>query len=160
MNFIINENEIKNTFNALFYAKEYSGIYTPIFDKFKKQCQEQGIEFEYYSFEWHIKEYYHPFKGSVQYKPYKEITDKVHNFFNKDRNCVEKWMTFDGEYDTITIEELTNRFNWNCYEQIELICFIEKSYEIKLEENIIEKIKYFRELIYIIEEKVKEKLTK
>lgn len=157
MNFIIDENKIEKTFNALFNAKEYSDEYTPIFEKFKEQCQEQGIEFEYYSFEWHIKEYSHPFKLSVQYEPYKEITDKVHNFFNKDRSCFEKWMTFDGEYDTITIEELTNRFDWNSYEKIELICFIENSYKIKLEEDIFEKIKYFRELIYIIYEKVKGK---
>lgn len=142
----LSKKEIEDIYNALYEARP---IYNKTFETFKKYCEDNGIEFEKHSFDYFIKDKKHP---------YKPLNDKIVRDVVK---IINKHIRYEFTYTTemveeITIDELRRRFKIDELEMYGILIDIEQKFNISLCLNDMIKLKYFRELIYKIEEDIQE----
>ena len=127
------------------HTKTVEYIYNETFETFKKCCEDDGIEFEKHSFDYFIKDDEHP---------YKPLNDKI---VRDVAHIINEHVIYDFTYWTemveeITIDELRTRFKIDDLRMCGILIDIEQKFNISLCLNDMMKLKYFRELIYIIEE--------
>jgi acyl carrier protein len=142
----LSKKQIEDIYNALYEARP---IYNETFETFKKYCEDGGIEFEKHSYDYFIKDVEHP---------YKPLNDKIVRDVAK---IINKHVIYDFTYTTemveeITIDELRTRFKIDDLSMCSIVFDVENLFDICLCLNDMMKLKYFRELIYIIEEKLNE----
>lgn len=146
-----------NTFEIELSKKEIEDIYNALnkiqyketFEMFKNCCEDQGIELEKHSFDYYIKDNKHPYK-----KLNDKIVRDVVNIFNDN---IQYDFTYTDEYiEEVTIDELRTRFKIDDLSMCSILIEIEQKFNICLCLNDMMKLKYFRELIYKIEEDVQE----
>ena len=142
----LSKKEIEDIYNALYEARP---IYNETFETFKKYCEEHGFKFEKHSFDYFIKDDKHP---------YKPLNDKI---VRDVAHIINEHVIYDFTYWTemveeITIDELCERFKIDDLRMCGILIDIEQKFNISLCLNDMMKLKYFRELIYIIEEKLNE----
>lgn len=136
----LSNKQIEDIYNALNKIQ-----YKETFDMFKKCCEVQDIKFEKHSFDYYIKD---------DKYPYKKLNDKivrdVVNIFNDN---IQYDFTYTDEYiEDVTINELRTRFKIDDLSMCLILMDIEQKFNVCLFLNDMIKLKYFRELIYIIEE--------
>ena len=140
----LSKKEIEDIYNALNKIQ-----YKETFERFKKWCEVQDIKFEKHSFDYFIKDDKHPYK-----KLNNKIVRDVVNIFNDN---IQYDFTYTDEYiEEVTIDELRTRFKIDGLSMCEILIDIEQKFNISLLLNDMLKLKYFRELIYKIEEEVQE----
>ena len=142
----LSNKQIEDIYNALYEARP---IYNETFEMFKKYCEDNGIEFEKHSYDYFIKDEKHP---------YKPLNDKI---LRDVVEIINKHIKYDFTYTTelveeITIGELCTRFKIDELEMCEILIGIEQKFNVCLCLSDIMKLLYFRELIYLIEEKLNE----
>ena len=142
----LSNKQIEDIYNALYEARP---IYNETFETFKKYCEEHGLEFEKHSFDYFIKDDEHP---------YKPLNDKI---VSDVAHIINEHVIYDFTYWTemveeITIDELRTRFKIDDLRMCGILIDIEQKFNICLCLSDMMKLKYFRELIYIIEEKLNE----
>jgi acyl carrier protein len=142
----LSNKQIEDIYNALYEARP---IYNETFEAFKKYCEDNGIEFEKHSYDYFIKDEKHP---------YKPLNDKI---LRDVVEIINKHIKYDFTYWTemaeeITIDELCTRFKIDELEMCEILIDIEQKFNVCLCLSDIMKLLYFRELIYLIEEKLNE----
>lgn len=140
----LSNKQIEDIYNVL-----NESLYKETFETFKKYCEERGFEFEKHSFDYYIKDDEHP---------YKPLNDKiVHDVVNIFNDNIQYDFTYTDEYiEEVTIDELRTRFKIDDLSMCSILIEIEQKFNICLCLNDIMKLKYFRELIYKIEEDVQE----
>jgi acyl carrier protein len=144
----LSKKEIEDIYNALYEARS---IYNETFETFKKCCEDDGIEFEKHSFDYFIKDDDHP------YKPLNDkIVRDVVNIFNDNLEYQYEFTYTDEYIEEVTIDELRTRFKIDDLSMCSIVFDVENLFDICLCLNDMMKLKYFRELIYIIEEKLNE----
>jgi acyl carrier protein len=144
----LSKKEIEDIYNALYEARS---IYNETFETFKKCCEDDGIEFEKHSFDYFIKDDEHP------YKPLNDkIVRDVVSIFNNNLEYQYEFTYTDEYIEEVTIDELRARFKIDDLSMCGILIDIEQKFNICLCLNDMMKLKYFRELIYIIEEKLNE----
>lgn len=146
MIFELSNKQIEDIYNALYEARP---IYNETFKTFKKYCEDNGIEFEKHSHDYFIKDDKHP---------YKPLNDKI---VRDVAHIINEHVIYDFTYWTemveeITIDELCTRFKINDLRMCGILIDIEQKFNICLCLSDMMKLLYFRELIYIIEEKLNE----
>jgi hypothetical protein len=142
----LSNKQIEDIYNALYEARP---IYNETFETFKKYCEDNGIEFEKHSFAYFIKDDEHPYK-----KLNDKIVRDVVNIFN---NNIQYDFTYTDEYiEEVKIDELRTRFKIDDLRMCGILIDIEQKFNVCLCLSDMIKLKYFRELIYIIEEKLNE----
>jgi acyl carrier protein len=146
MIFELSNKQIEDIYNALYEARP---IYNETFETFKKYCEDNGIEFEKHSFDYFIKDDAHP---------YKPLNDKIVRDVAK---IINKHVIYDFTYWTemveeITIDELRTRFKIDDLRMCGILIDIEQKFNISLCLNDMMKLKYFREIVYKIEETINE----
>ena len=142
----LSNKQIEDIYNALYEARP---IYNETFETFKKYCEDNRLEFEKHSFDYFIKDEEHP---------YKPLNDKILRDVVK---IINKHVIYDFTYTTemveeITIDKLRTRFKIDDLMMCGILIDIEQKFNICLCLNDMMKLLYFRELIYIIEEKLNE----
>ena len=142
----LSNKQIEDIYNALYEARP---TYNETFETFKKYCEDNGIEFEKHSFDYFIKDEEHP---------YKPLNDKIVRDVAK---IINEHVIYDFTYWTemveeITIDELRTRFKIDDLRMCGILIDIEQKFNICLCLSDMMKLKYFRELIYLIEEKLNE----
>ena len=142
----LSNKQIEDIYNALYEARP---TYNETFEMFKKYCEDNGIEFEKHSFDYFIKDEEHP---------YKPLNDKIVRDVAK---IINEHVIYDFTYWTemveeITIDELCTRFKIDDLRMCGILIDIKQKFNISLCLNDMMKLKYFRELIYKIEEAVQE----
>ena len=138
----LSNKQIEDIYNALYEARP---IYNETFETFKKYCEDNGIEFEKHSFDYFIKDEEHP---------YKPLNDKIVRDVAK---IINEHVIYDFTYWTemveeITIDELRTRFKIDDLRMRGILIDIEQKFNICLCLNDMMKLKYFREIVYKIEE--------
>ena len=137
---------IEDIYNALYEARS---IYNETFETFKKCCEDDGIEFEKHSYDYFIKDDEHPYKP-LNDKIVRDVVEIINKHIKYD-------FTYTDEYiEEVTIDELRTRFEIDELEMCEILMDIEQKFNTYLCLTDTIKLKYFRELIYIIEEKLNE----
>jgi acyl carrier protein len=141
MSFEFTNKQLEDIYNALYEARP---IYNETFETFKKYCEDNGLEFEKHSFDYFIKDEKHP---------YKPLNDKIVRDVVK---IINKHVIYDFTYTTemveeITIDELRTRFKIDDLEMCGILIDIEQKFNICLCLNDMMKLKYFREIVYEIE---------
>jgi hypothetical protein len=148
MNIELSNKQIEDIYNAL-----NESLYKETFEMFKKYCEEHGFEFEKHSFDYYIKDVKHP---------YKKLNDKiVHDVVNIFNDNIQYDFTYTDEYiEEVTIDELRTRFNIDGLMMCGILVDIELYFNINLRLYLSDmmQLKYFRELIYKIEEAIQEKI--
>lgn len=140
----LSNKQIEDIYNALNKIQ-----YKETFEMFKNCCEVRGIKFEKHLFDYFIKDISHPYK-----KLNDKIVRDVVNIFNDN---IQYDFTYTDEYiEEVTIDELRTRFKIDELEMCRILIDIEQKFNICLCLNDVMKLKYFRELIYIIEEKLNE----
>lgn len=140
----LSNKQIEDIYNALNKIQ-----YKETFEKFKKYCEEHGFKFEKHSFDYYIKDDKHPYK-----KLNDKIVRDVVNIFNDN---IQYDFTYTDEYiEEVTINELRTRFKIDDLTMCSILIDIEQKFNICLCLSDMMKLLYFRELIYIIEEKLNE----
>jgi acyl carrier protein len=142
----LSNKQIEDIYNALYEARP---IYNKTFETFKKYCEDNGIEFEKHSFDYFIKDEKHL---------YKPLNDKIVRNVAK---IINKHVIYDFTYTTemveeITIDELRTRFKIDDLSMCSILMDIEQKFNICLCLNDMMRLIYFRELIYVIDEKLNE----
>ena len=142
----LSKKQIEDIYNALYEARP---IYNETFETFKKYCEDNGIEFEKHSFDYFIKDDEHP---------YKPLNDKI---VRDVAHIINKHVIYDFTYTTemveeITIDELCTRFKIDELKMCGILIDIEQKFNISIHLTDIVKLKYFRELIYKIEDELQE----
>lgn len=142
----LSNKQIEDIYNALYEARP---IYNETFEAFKKYCEDNGIEFEKHSYDYFIKDDEHP---------YKPLNDKI---VRDVAHIINEHVIYDFTYYTemveeITIDELRTRFKIDDLSMCGILIDIEQKFNISLCLNDMMRLKYFRELIYKIEEKLNE----
>ena len=142
----LSNKQIEDIYNALYEANP---IYNETFETFKKYCEDNGIEFEKNSCNYFIKDDEHP---------YKPLNDKIVRDVAK---IINGHVIYDFTYTTnmveeITIDELRTRFKIDDLRMCGILIDIEQKFNICLCLNDMMKLKYFREIIYRIEETINE----
>lgn len=142
----LSKKQIEDIYNVLYEARP---IYNETFETFKKYCEDNGLEFEKHSFAYFIKDEKHP---------YKPLNDKILRDVVK---IINKHVIYDFTYTTkmveeITIDELRTRFKIDDLRMRGILRDIEQRFNICLCLNDMIKLKYFREMIYKIEENLNE----
>lgn len=146
MNFELTNKQIEDIYNVLNNA---GNLYNETFEMFKKQCKENGIEFEKHSFDYFIKDDKHLYK-KLNNKIVREVVDIINNHIKFD-------FTYTTEYiEEVTLDELCERYEIDEFELCGILFDIEGIYEIRVLLEDVKKMKYFREIIYFIEEKIQE----
>jgi len=145
----LSKKQIEDIYNALYEARP---IYNETFETFKKYCEDNGIEFEKHSYDYFIKDDEHP---------YKPLNDKI---VRDVAHIINENVIYDFTYTTemveeITIDELRTRFKIDDLRLCGILVDIERYFSISLCLNDMMNLLYFRELIYVIEEKLNEKLN-
>ena len=144
----LSNKQIEDIYNAL-----NESFYKETFEMFKKYCEEHGFGFEKHSFDYFIKDDKHPYK-----KLNDKIVRDVVNIFNDN---IQYDFTYTDEYiEEVTINELRTRFSIDDLRMCGILIDIERYFNICLCLNDMIKLKYFRELIYKIEEAIQEKKIK
>lgn len=138
----LSNKQIEDIYNSLYEARP---IYNETFETFKKYCEDNGIEFEKHSHDYFIKDDKHP---------YKPLNDKI---VRDVAHIINEHVIYDFTYWTemveeITIDELCTRFKIDDLMMCGILIDIEQKFNICLCLSDMMKLKYFRELIYIIEE--------
>ena len=138
----LSNKQIEDIYNALYEARP---IYNETFETFKKYCEDNVIEFEKHSFDYFIKDEEHP---------YKPLNDKIVRDVAK---IINEHVIYDFTYWTemveeITIDELRTRFKIDDLRMRGILIDIEQKFNICLCLNDMMKLKYFREIVYKIEE--------
>lgn len=142
----LSNKQIEDIYNVLYEARP---IYNETFETFKKYCEDNGIEFEKHSYDYFIKDDEHP------YKPLNDkIVRDVAHIINE--NVIYDFTYWTEMVEEITIDELRTRFKIDDLRLCGILVDIERYFNICLCLNDMMKLKYFRELIYIIEEKLNE----
>ena len=140
----LSNKQIEDIYNALNESQ-----YKETFEMFKKCCEECGLEFEKHSFDYFIKDEKHPYK-----KLNDKIVRDVVNIFNDN---IQYDFTYTDEYiEEVKIDELCTRFKIDDLKMCGILIGIEQKFNISLCLNDMMKLLYFRELIYLIEEKLNE----
>jgi acyl carrier protein len=142
----LSKKQIEDIYNALYESRP---IYNETFETFKKYCEDNGIEFEKHSFDYFIKDEKHP---------YKPLNDKILRDVVK---IINEHVIYDFTYWTemveeITIDELRTRFKIDDLRMCGILIDIEQKFNICLCLSDMMKLLYFRELIYLIEDKLNE----
>ena len=142
----LSNKQIEDIYNALYEARP---IYNETFEAFKKYCEDSGIEFEKHSYDYFIKDVEHP---------YKPLNDKI---VRDVAHIINEHVIYDFTYWTemveeITIDELRTRFKIDDLSMCSILMDIEQKFNICLCLNDMLRLTYFRELIYVIEEKLNE----
>ena len=142
----LSKKQIEDIYNALYEARP---IYNETFETFKKYCEDSGIEFEKHSYDYFIKDVEHP---------YKPLNDKI---VRDVAHIINEHVIYDFTYWTemveeITIDELCTRFKIDDLSMCSILMNIEQKFNICLCLNDMMRLTYFRELIYVIEEKLNE----
>jgi hypothetical protein len=140
----LSNKQIEDIYNALNKIQ-----YKETFEMFKKCCEVQDIKFEKHLFDYFIKDDKHP------YKPLNDkIVRDVVNIFNDN---IQYDFTYTDEYiEDVKIDELCTRFKIDDLHICGILIDIERYFNICLCLNDMMKLLYFRELIYLIEEKLNE----
>jgi hypothetical protein len=146
MIFELSNKQIEDIYNALYEARP---IYNETFETFKKYCEDNRIEFEKHSHDYFIKDDKHP---------YQPLNDKI---VRDVAHIINEHVIYDFTYWTemveeITIDELRTRFKIDDLKMRRILIDIKQKFNICLCLNDMIKLKYFRELIYIIEETINE----
>lgn len=146
MIFELSNKQIEDIYNALYEARP---IYNETFESFKKYCEDNGIEFEKHSHDYFIKDDKHP---------YKPLNDKI---VRDVAHIINEHVIYDFTYWTemveeITIDELRTRFKVDDLRMCGILIDIEQKFNICLCLSDMMKLLYFRELIYLIEDKLNE----
>lgn len=146
MIFELSNKQIEDIYNALYEARP---IYNETFESFKKYCEDNGIEFEKHSYDYFIKDDKHP---------YKPLNDKI---VRDIAHIINEHVIYDFTYWTemveeITIDELRTRFKIDDLRMCGILIDIEQKFNICLCLSDMMKLLYFRELIYLIEDKLNE----
>ena len=142
----LSKKQIEDIYNVLYEARP---IYNETFETFKKYCEDNGLEFEKHSSAYFIKDENHL---------YKPLNDKILRDVVK---IINKHVIYDFTYTTkmveeITIDELRTRFKIDDLRMRGILRDIEQRFNICLCLNDMIKLKYFREMIYKIEENLNE----
>lgn len=144
MNFKFTNKQIEDIYNVLNNAGH---LYNETFEMFKKQCEENEIEFEKHSFDYFIKNEAHLYK-----KLNDKIVRDVADIFD---DHTEFTFTYTTEYiEEVTIIELCKQYEIDDLDMCEILFDIEEKYKICILLEDIKKLKYFREIIYYIEERL------
>lgn len=144
----LSNKQIEDIYNALYEARP---IYNETFEAFKKYCEVRDIKFEKHLFDYFIKDDEHP------YKPLNDkIVRDVVSIFNDNLEYQYEFTYTDEYIEEVTIDELRTRFKIDDLSMYSILADIENLFDIWLCLNDMTKLKYFRELIYIIEEKLNE----
>jgi hypothetical protein len=140
----LSNKQIEDIYNALNKIQ-----YKETFEMFKKCCEVQDIKFEKHLFDYFIKDDKHPYKPLNN-----KIVKDVVNIFNDN---IQYDFTYTDEYiEEVKIDELRTRFKIDDLHMCGILIDIERYFNICLCLNDMMKLLYFRELIYIIEEKLNE----
>ncbi len=142
----LSNKQIEDIYNALY---EVRPIYNETFETFKKYCEDNRIEFEKHSCKYYIKDEKHL---------YKPLNDKILRDVVK---IINEHVIYDFTYTTkmveeITIDELRTQFKIDDLRMCGILMDIEQKFNICLCLNDMMTLKYFREIIYKIEETINE----